>query len=116
MGFFDFLKKEKSEEEEELDLQYQIHRIHEVIDDMMEVSEIRQMIMALIGKSPKGEIYKGDGDEYEIKEPIERKAWSWWLEKYLEKGDISADQIQNYLVRYIIKTPSFFKREPRKIK
>ena len=75
MGFFDFLEKEKSEEEKELDLQYQIDKIHEVFD-VMEVTEVRQMIMALIGKSPKDEIYKGDGDEYEIKEPIERKELS----------------------------------------
>lgn len=113
MGFFDFLKKEKSEEEKELDLQYQIDKIHEVFD-VMEVTEVRQMIMALTGKSPKGEIYKGD--EYEIKEPIERKAWSWWLEKHLEKGDVSYDQIQKYLERHVIKTPSFFKRKPKKIK
>ena len=70
MGFFDFLKREKSEEE--LDFEDQVAKIDEAIH-LMEVSEIRQMVMALIGKDPKGQTYDGDGGKHEIKGPIERK-------------------------------------------
>ena len=108
MGFFDFLKREKSEEE--LDFEDQVAKIDEAIH-LMEVSEIRQMVMALIGKSPKGQTYDGDGAKHEIKEPIERKEWEWWIDKYFEEGDITPEQISGYMIRHNIKKRSYFKRE-----
>ena len=108
MGFFDFLKREKSEEE--LDFENQVAKIDEAVH-LMEVSEIRQMVMALIGKSPKGQTYDGDGGKHEIKDPIERKEWEWWIDKYFEEGDITPKQISGYMIRHNIKKRSYFKRE-----
>ena len=107
-GFFDFLKREKSKEE--LDFQNQVTKIDEAIH-LMEVSEIRQMVMALIGKSPKGQTYDGDGRKHEIKDPIERKEWEWWIDKYFEEGDITPEQISEYMIRHNIKRASYFRRE-----
>lgn len=103
MGFWDFLKGEKSEDE------LIAEKCNEIIEKM-EIPQLRDMCKNLIGSFPRNKLVltDKDGKEKQFVDPISRNDYENFIDIFYNKGEINLEQIKNYLVKHKFASPYDF--------